>query len=74
MICDLAGNWHIPRNLTETKRFKTDQKRIKQGELIGEIRILQRILKYPQSFQAELPANPLKELQTNIFNYNAIIS
>jgi hypothetical protein len=36
---------------------------IRQGELIGEIRTLQRILKYPQSSQAELAEKPLKELR-----------
>lgn len=36
---------------------------IKQGELIGEIRTLQRILKYPQSSKAELAEKPLKELR-----------
>ena len=36
---------------------------IKQGELIGEIRTLQRILKYPQSIQSELAEKPLKELR-----------
>ncbi|MFH0997696.1 MAG: DUF2887 domain-containing protein, partial [Pseudomonadota bacterium] len=40
------------------------EKGIKQGELIGEIRTLQRILKYPQSPQAELAEKTLKELRT----------
>ena len=40
------------------------EKGIKQGELIGEIRTLQRILKYPQNTQAELAEKPLKELRT----------
>ncbi len=39
------------------------EKGIKQGELIGEIRTLQRILKYPQSIQSELAEKPLKELR-----------
>ncbi len=36
---------------------------MKKGELIGEIRTLQRILKYPQSVQAELAEKSLKELR-----------
>ncbi len=39
------------------------KKGMKQGELIGEIRTLQRILKYPQSIQSELAEKPLKELR-----------
>ena len=39
------------------------EKGIKQGELIGEIRTLQRILKYPQSIQSELAEKSLKELR-----------
>ena len=39
---------------------------IKQEELICEIRTLQRILKYPQSSQAELAANPLNELKSSL--------
>jgi len=47
------------------KKGKTAGKKegIKQGELIGEIRTLQRILKYPQSIQSELAEKPLKELR-----------
>ena len=47
------------------KKGKKEGKKegIKQGELIGEIRTLQRILKYPQSIQSELAEKPLKELR-----------
>ena len=57
-------------NVTKSKKEAKEEgikegkeKGIKQGELIGEIRTLQRILKYPQSIQSELAEKPLKELR-----------
>ena len=47
------------------------EKGIKQGELIGEIRTLQRILKYPQSSRAELAEKPIKELRALLKKLNA---
>jgi flagellar biosynthesis/type III secretory pathway protein FliH len=52
----------IKKGKTEGKK-EGKEKGIKQGELIGEIRTLQRILKYPQSIQSELAEKPLKELR-----------
>ena len=48
------------------------EKGIKQGELIGEIRTLQRILKYPQNTQAELAEKPLKELRTLLLKLKVV--
>jgi len=48
-------------NVTKSKK-EAKEEGIKQGELIGGIRTLQRILKYPQSIQSELTEKPLKEL------------
>jgi flagellar biosynthesis/type III secretory pathway protein FliH len=56
----------IKKGKTEGKKEgikEGKEKGIKQGELIGEIRTLQRILKYPQSIQSELAEKPLKELR-----------
>ena len=53
-------------NVTKSKKEAKEEGKkegIKQGELIGEIRTLQRILKYPQSIQSELAEKPLKELR-----------
>jgi flagellar biosynthesis/type III secretory pathway protein FliH len=57
-------------NVTKSKKEAKEEgineglkKGMKQGELIGEIRTIQRILKYPQSIQSELAEKPLKELR-----------